>query len=258
MNKIDLLFRRKKNNVLSVYFTAGYPGLHDTVPIIKTLASSGADMIEVGIPFSDPMADGPVIQRSNEKALGNGMSLQMLFRQLGELRPHSEVPLVLMGYLNPIMQFGIESFLDEAAAVGIDGVIIPDLPVEVYAKHYRRLFDAKGIRMIFLVTPHTSSGRIRIIDELTNGFVYMATSAGTTGSGKRFTQQHLQYFNTIKQLGLKNPVLAGFNIHSKEGFDTACHYVQGAIIGSAFINALAAQPEELHNSIHHFIQSIRK
>lgn len=238
MNRIDQLFSKKQGNILSVYFTAGYPGLYDTVPIITALERSGADMIEIGIPFSDPLADGPVIQKSSQQALANGMSLKLLFGQLRNIRNTCRLPLLLMGYLNPVLRFGFEKFLDEVSAVGIDGVILPDLPPEECETHYADLFEKKGICPVMLVTPQTSPERIRKIDSLTKGFLYMVSSAATTGSGKDPFKLHLDYFKSMDSMELKSPRLVGFGISDRKSFLQACNHARGAIIGSAFIRAL--------------------
>lgn len=258
MNKIENLFITKKKEILSIYFTAGYPNLDDTNHIIESLSATGADMIEIGIPFSDPMADGPVIQQSSEQALKNGMSLPLLFKQLRELNNVKNTPLILMGYLNPVMHYGMTKFLDDCIATGIDGVIIPDLPPEVFNEQYKLLFNEKGVEMIFLITPQTPVSRIREIDALSNAFIYMVTVPGTTGKKSVFSEQDHQYFKSVKELGLKNPLLAGFGIHNNTGFIDVCKYVEGAIIGSSFINALPNQQEKMNLSICEFIKTIRK
>jgi tryptophan synthase alpha chain len=259
MNRIKQLFEHKENNVLSIYFTAGYPDREDTANIISALSDAGADIIEIGIPFSDPVADGPIIQNSNDAALHNGMTLSILFKQLEQIREKTEMPLILMGYLNPIIQFGIEAFLERANKCGIDGVIVPDLPIDEYQKHYRSLFDHYNLKMIFLITPQTSADRIRIIDELSDAFIYMVTASKTTGTISEIATEQLSYFSSIQKLKLHNPVLAGFGIHDKKSFDTVCHYVNGAIVGSNFIKALAEKRESggLQNTIHHFIKKFR-
>lgn len=256
MNRIELLFKQKKSKVLSIYFTAGYPRLNDTDSILNTLMDCDVDMIEVGIPFSDPMADGETIQRSSVQALENGMNLDLLFRQLKGFQNVRNVPVLLMGYLNPILQFGVIRFLNAAVEAGVDGVIIPDLPLDVYVKEFKDAFEESGIRMIFLITPETSEARIRSIDEETGGFLYMVTTAGTTGAGSSFGDQHIRYFRALREMGLRNPLLAGFGIGDKAAFDTACAHVSGAIIGSAFIHAISTPALE-KGSIIQFIQSIR-
>ena len=237
MNRINKLFQNKKNNILSVYFTAGFPQLEDTVPIIKELTTNNIDLIEVGIPFSDPMADGVVIQQSSHKALQNGMSIKKLFSQLSTIRQEVETPLVMMGYLNPIMQYGFENFCSDCQRVGIDGLIVPDLPMDDFLTEYKAITEKYNIEFIFLITPETSEERIRTIDENTNGFIYMVSSAATTGEQKSFADKRA-YFDRINNMSLKNPRLIGFGISNKETLDIVFEHASGAIIGSAFIKAL--------------------
>ncbi|MBQ1835835.1 MAG: tryptophan synthase subunit alpha [Paludibacteraceae bacterium] len=238
MNRINKLFKEKGNNILSVYFTAGYPNLNDTVEIIKQLSSKGVDLIEIGVPFSDPLADGPVIQHSSQVALKNGMSVKLLFEQLKDIRKVTDIPLVLMGYVNPIIHFGFENFCQKAQEVGIDGFIIPDLPMLEYQKEFKPVSDKYGIENVFLITPETSAERIRVVDENTNAFIYMVSSASTTGVQKSFEGAKEEYFNRIKSMNLKNPAMIGFGISNKQTFESACKYSSGAIIGSAFIKSL--------------------
>ena len=237
-NRLQQLFETKKKNILSVYFTAGYPHLNDTAEIIKTLSDEGIDMIEIGIPFSDPMADGPVIQNSSQRALENGMSQKLLFEQLRNIRQTTDIPLLLMGYINPAMQFGFDNLCQTAADTGIDGLIIPDLPIEEYENEYRSAVEKYGLAFVPLITPETSDERIRHIDAITSGFIYMVSSASTTGVQNSFAGGKEDYFRRIQTMKLNNPTLIGFGISNKETFETACQYAQGAIIGSAFINAL--------------------
>ncbi|MFA6059222.1 MAG: tryptophan synthase subunit alpha [Taibaiella sp.] len=238
MNRIQSLFQSKEQSVLSFYCTAGYPALKDTVPLILELEASGADMIEIGIPFSDPLADGPVIQQSSQTALTNGMSIPELFLQLKDIRQKTNIPLLLMGYLNPIMQYGIRSFCKDASTCGIDGLIIPDLPLLVYEVEWKSIMEEYQLNMIFLITPHTTSERIREIDRLSKGFIYMVTSAATTGSGLVFDDSLKTYFRTVQNMKLSNPIIAGFGISNKADFDQVCHYTNGAIIGSGLIRVL--------------------
>ncbi len=238
MNRINKLFKEKGNNILSVYFTAGYPNLNDTVEIIKQLSSKGVDLIEIGVPFSDPLADGPVIQHSSQVALKNGMSVKLLFEQLKDIRKVTDIPLVLMGYVNPIIHFGFENFCQKAQEVGIDGFIIPDLPMLEYQREFKPVSDKYGIENVFLITPETSAERIRVVDENTNAFIYMVSSASTTGMQKSFEGAKEEYFNRIKSMNLKNPAMIGFGISNKQTFESACKYSSGAIIGSAFIKSL--------------------
>lgn len=237
MNRINQLFEKKRENILSVYFTAGFPKLEDTIPTIEILQSSGVDLIEIGVPFSDPMADGIVIQESSHEALRNGMSIRTLFNQLTNIRDNVSIPLIMMGYLNPIMQFGFETFCTECARVGVDGMIIPDLPMADYLNKYNAIAEKHKLEFIFLITPETSDERIRLIDSHTNGFIYMVSSAATTGTQSSFDNK-VEYFNRINSMNLKNPRLIGFGISNKATVDMVNKYSSGAIIGSAFIKAL--------------------
>jgi tryptophan synthase alpha chain len=261
MNRISSLFLRKKN-ILSIYFTAGFPKQNDTVDTIAALVQYGTDLIEIGIPFSDPLADGPVIQQSSEQALANGMSLKLLFEQLGSLgkarnrENGEEVPLILMGYLNPVMQYGMEAFCKKARELGIDGVILPDLPLQEYLDEYKTLFEKYGLINIFLITPQTSPGRIRFIDEHSEGFIYMVSSASTTGAKSSIGTEQISYFERIRNMKLRNPVLIGFGISDRFTFSKACEYAPGAIIGSAFVKALSVGGD-LNGNIHSFIEQIR-
>ncbi len=238
MNRINQLFAKKNKNILSVYFTAGYPQLDSTVEVIRQLAAKGADIIEIGIPFSDPLADGPVIQNSSQVALQNGMSQRLLFEQLKDIRQVTDIPLVFMGYINPVLQFGFEAFCQKAQEIGIDGFIIPDLPMNEYLHDFKATADRYGLENILLITPETPEERIRLIDQHSNGFIYMVSSAATTGAQSSFSSDKEMYFKRIEQMKLKNPTLVGFGISNKETFDSACRFSQGAIIGSAFVKAL--------------------
>lgn len=238
MNRIKQLFNKKQKDILSIYFTAGYPNLADTSKIIKELEKNGIDLIEVGIPFSDPMADGPTIQESGTLALKNGMNLKLLFEQIKEVRKEVELPLLLMGYLNPIMQYGIENFCKKCKEVGVDGVIIPDLPFNDYSTKYKSIFETYDIKVIMLITPETSEERIRLIDENTDGFIYMVSSASTTGAQKSFDDKKVEYFQKINSMKLSNPRLIGFGISNKATLEVAQSYANGAIIGSKFITLL--------------------
>ncbi len=253
MNRIDKLFQDKKGNILSIYFTAGHPSLFDSVPLIKSLEKFGADMIEIGIPFSDPMADGPVIQGSNQVALNNGMTLKFLFEQLKTIRNEVKIPLILMGSLNPVMRFGLDRFCKKCMETGIDGVIIPDLPFDEYEENCQSIFQQNNLYNIFLVTPQTSEERIKKIDSLSNGFIYMVSTYSTTGSGKGINQS-VEYFERTKNMKLKNPRMIGFGIKDKESFQTACEYANGAIIGTAFIKAISEGISE--NKVEDFVKSI--
>jgi tryptophan synthase alpha chain len=254
-NRINQLFQDKKENIFSVYFTAGYPELNDTVTIIQTLEKNGADLIEVGMPFSDPVADGPVIQNSSTIALKNGMSIKKLFEQLSKIRESVKIPLILMGYLNPVMQFGVEQFCQKCREVGIDGLILPDLPLSVYQEEFQSVFEQYGLHNILLITPQTSEARVRQIDEASNGFIYMVSSSSTTGAKDKVSDFHAEYFERIKSMNLKNPRLIGFGISNRETFENACKYAEGAIIGSAFVKALE-QEISLEERISNFVNRI--
>lgn len=238
MNRITNLFETKNNGILSVYFTAGYPELDDTVTVLKELEKKGIDMVEVGIPFSDPMADGPVIQEAATQALRNGMTLHLLFNQLENIRPEIKIPVVLMGYLNPIMQFGFEDFCRRCVETGVDGMIIPDLPFADYMSDYKAIADRYDLKMIMLITPETSEERIRLIDEHTSGFIYMVSSAATTGAQQSFDEQKQAYFRRINSMNLHNPRLVGFGISNKATLEAASSNSSGAIIGSKFVQLL--------------------
>ena len=238
MNRINQLFATKSEKILSIYFCAGHPTLEGTADTIKTLEQKGVDMIEVGIPFSDPMADGPVIQDAATKALRNGMSLKKLFSQLEDIRKDVKMPLILMGYLNPIMQFGFEAFCQRCVEVGIDGVIIPDLPFKDYLEEYKPVADKYDIRIIMLITPETSDERIRFIDDNTDGFIYMVSSAATTGAQKEFGDAKQAYFSRITGMNLKHPCMIGFGISNKQTLEAAQANAAGAIIGSKFVNLI--------------------
>jgi tryptophan synthase alpha chain len=237
-NRINKLFQEKKERILSVYFTAGHPNLEDTVPIIQELVKNGVDLIEIGMPFSDPVADGPVIQHSNLVALQNGMSVRKLFEQLKDIRKSVNIPLILMGDINPVFQYGIEAFCQKCNEIGIDGLIIPDLPLSVYEEEFKSIFEANNLHNIFLITPQTSDERLHKIDEASSGFIYMVSSNSTTGTKDGLTDFQTDYFNRINTFGLKNPRLIGFGISNAATFQNACQYAEGAIIGSAFVKAL--------------------
>ncbi len=260
MNRIDGAFKEKGKDLLNIYFTAGYPNLDSTVDIIKSLEQGGADLVEIGMPFSDPVADGPTIQDSNQVALESGMSTQLLFDQLAGIRDHVSIPLLLMGYLNPVIQFGIREFCAKCAEVGIDGLILPDLPMQEYVEVYKPIFEEYGLYNIFLVTPQTSNERIRFIDNNSNGFIYMVSSASTTGAKTNVTDGQLSYFNRVRDLNLTNPTMIGFGISNHQTFQKACSFANGAIIGSAFINLLTRLKEQnrnLNEGIVEFIGSVK-
>lgn len=240
MNRINKIFKEKKNNILSIYYTAGYPGLGDTVAIAAALEKAVADMLEIGFPYSDPVADGPVIQASSKLSLDQGMDLNLLFEQLKELRKTVTIPVLLMGYVNPVLQYGVERFCKACAEAGVDGCIVPDLPMVEYEEFYKDVFLKYGLSNIFLVTPQTSVERIHKIDSLSNGFIYLLSSSATTGQNLQVSDTTEAYFSRIADLKLNNPTMIGFGISSKETFDKACKYANGGIIGTAFVKAIAA------------------
>ncbi|MCW3086048.1 MAG: tryptophan synthase alpha chain [Bacteroidetes bacterium] len=259
MNKLNKLFRNKQEDILSVYFTAGFPKLDDTKIIIRELENAGVDMIEIGMPFSDPLADGPTIQRSSEKALENGMSIKLLFEQLSDQSLVSiKASCLLMGYLNPVLQYGLEKFCKDAAWLGISGVIIPDLPLQEYVDEYKTIFEKYDLATIFLITPQTSEARIRFIDEHSNSFIYVVSSSSTTGATSSDEEKIAQekYFKRIQSMQLKNPLLIGFGISDQQSFANACNYASGAIIGSAFIKELD-HSIDLKKSISSFVNRIK-
>ncbi len=237
MNRIKIKLREDKK-LLSIYFTAGYPNLNDTVPIMQQLEGAGVDMIEIGLPFSDPLADGPTIQESSTAALKNGMTTEVLFDQLKDIRKTVSIPLIIMGYFNPVLQYGVEAFCAKCQEIGIDGLILPDLPFDVYQEEYEALFKKYGLSMTFLITPQTSDERIHKIDAASDGFIYMVSSASTTGAKSGFGQEQQDYFNRIASLSLANPQIVGFGISNSETFQAATAKAKGAIIGSAFIKHL--------------------
>ena len=255
MSRIKQLFQNKKNGILNVYCTAGFPELNSTIPIMQALQESGVDIIELGMPYSDPLADGPVIQGSSAKALQNGMSISVLFDQLESFREIIQVPVVLMGYINPLLQYGFEKFCSKAAAVGIDGLIIPDIPIYEFEKEYAAIIRKYGLDFTFLVTPETSKERIQKLDSLSSGFLYAVSSSSLTGSDKDFSIME-EYLLRFQTLGLLNPVLVGFGIKDKSSFEKACQFTNGGIIGSAFIKALE-NSNDIQQVTSAFIQSIR-
>ncbi|CAL1520095.1 tryptophan synthase subunit alpha [Chitinophaga sp. MM2321] len=254
-NRIDQLFANKQHGILNIYCTAGFPQLNDTLPIMTALQQHGADLIELGMPFSDPLADGPVIQESSMKALQNGMSIHTLFEQLAGFRERIHVPVILMGYLNPVLLYGVEEFVKKCAETGVDGVILPDLPMAEFEADYKTVFEKYNVHLIFLVTPETSEARIRKIDSLSKGFLYAVSSSSTTGKDKDMGNQQ-DYFERLQQLKLTNPVLIGFGIKDKATFDTASKYASGAIIGTAFIKAIE-NSKDLDGTVQTFIKSIK-
>ncbi|MBZ9630613.1 tryptophan synthase subunit alpha [Salegentibacter sp. LM13S] len=253
MNRINKKLQEEQK-LLSIYFTAGYPETEDTVSILQELEKNGVDFIEIGLPFSDPLADGPTIQESSTKALKSGMTTNKLFEQLKGIRDSVEIPLIIMGYFNPILQYGVEKFCKKCAETGIDGLIIPDLPVDVYNEQYMQIFEENGLQNIFLITPQTSEERIRFIDSVSNGFIYMVSSASVTGSTSGFGDETKKYFKRVNDMQLKNPQVVGFGISDAESFQQATQYAKGAIIGSAFIKHLNKNGK---NKIADFVKSIR-
>ena len=253
MNRIQQKLKEDKK-LLSIYFTAGYPHLEDTATIIKKLQESGVDMIEIGLPFSDPLADGPTIQESSTKALINGMTSAKLFDQLKDIRKTINIPLIIMGYFNPIMQYGVEAFCKKCQETGIDGLIIPDLPVNVYHENFQSIFEKYGLINVFLITPQTSDERIKFIDSISNGFIYMVSSASTTGAQNTFGDLQKDYFERIAKMNLKAPQIVGFGISNAETFTQATKTAKGAIIGSAFIKHLTNNDID---TIDQFVKSIR-
>ena len=255
MSRINKLFQSKKKNILNIYCTAGFPQLDSTLEVMKAIQAAGADMIELGMPYSDPLADGPVIQASSSRAIANGMTIARLFDQLRDFRKHIDIPVILMGYMNPVLQFGFESFCKEAAACGIDGLILPDLPIYEFETEYGPIIKKYGLDFSFLVTPETSDERIHYLDKLTSGFLYAVSSSSTTGTDKNFNVQQ-GYLNRLQSLNLHNPVLVGFGIRDRESFKAVSSYANGGIIGTAFIRALEADGA-LDYKIRKFIESVK-
>ena len=250
-NNLKNLFETKKKNLLSIYFSAGFPELESTTKIISSLSNSGVDFIEVGIPFSDPLADGPTIQKSSSIALENGMNLKLLFEQLYTIKESNQKPLIMMGYWNSVLQFGVENFLKACVKANISGAILPDLPLEIYERKYQTLFESYNIPMVFLITPQTSEERIRKIDKLSKAFIYAVSSSSTTGN-KTGIEGAKNYLIRIKGYGLTNPIITGFNIKNKEDYQFACQFTQGVVIGSAFIKAIQ-QNGSLEKNIVDFV-----
>jgi tryptophan synthase alpha chain len=255
MNRLNHLFATKKNNLLSIYYTAGYPEINTTVDIAEALEKAGADFLEIGFPYSDPVADGPTIQNSSQQALDQGMTLNLLFEQLKDLRQRVTIPILLMGYVNPIVQYGVERFCKKAAEVGVDGIIVPDLPMYEYENMYSKYFTDNGLSNIFLVTPQTSPDRIRKIDELSNSFIYLLSSSSITGGSLNVSDSIEAYYNRVKAMGLNNPTIIGFGISDNATFTKACQYANGAIVGSKFVKLLGE--EDYLNKIPAFIKSIK-
>jgi tryptophan synthase alpha chain len=261
MNRIINLFdgissKAENSGLLNVYFTAGFPQLNDTVRVLKALQDGGADLVEIGMPYSDPVADGETIQKSNDVALENGMSVKILFEQLENMRETISVPVLLMGYVNPVLQFGMENFCRRCAETGVDGLILPDMPMDVYLNEYKSIFDSYGLLNIFLVTPQTSEARIRQIDEVSQGFIYTVSSASVTGSKSGVSDDMESYFNKLNRMNLKNPRLIGFGIKDHATFKKASGYAAGAIIGSAFIRVLQ-ESNDLEQDIKSFVREVK-
>lgn len=255
MNRLNELFKNKKTPILSIYFTAGFPNIDSTLDIAEALEKGGADFIEIGFPYSDPVADGPVIQASSQVALNNGMTLPILFEQLKDLRKRVSIPVLLMGYVNPVLQYGVENFCKMAAEVGVDGVIVPDLPMYEYENLYKNCFIENNLSNIFLVTPQTSDDRIRKIDGLSNGFIYLLSSSSTTGKDLKVSNEADAYFQRIKDMNLENPTMIGFGISDRQTFNKAAEYTRGAIVGSAFVKTLS--DENALVQIPEFLRTIR-
>tara|TARA_R100000544_G_C2214497_1_gene53788 strand:- start:78 stop:839 length:762 start_codon:yes stop_codon:yes gene_type:complete len=253
MNRIHKKLQQDKK-LLSIYFTAGYPNLEDTLPILEQLQKAGVDMVEIGLPFSDPLADGPTIQESSTQALRNGMTTQKLFDQLKDVRQTIDIPLIIMGYFNPMLQYGVEAFCAQCAKIGIDGIIMPDLPLAEYEAAYKPIFEKYGLINVFLITPQTSDNRIRQIDVASDGFIYMVSSASTTGAQSGFGDETRAYFKRIADMQLHNPQIVGFGISNSETFKTATTYAKGAIIGSAFVKHLTTHGRE---RVAQFVKPLR-
>lgn len=254
MSRLKTLFDTKKKDVLNIYCTAGYPKLENTLMVMQALQEHGADIIELGMPYSDPLADGPVIQQSSQQALAQGMTLQKLFQQLEKMRETVSIPVVLMGYMNPVLQYGFEQFCEQAARLGIDGLILPDLPEHEFETIYGKIIRDKGLDFIFLITPETSVERIRRLDALSSGFLYAVSSSSTTGADKKMGEV-TSYLGRLKEMKLKNPILVGFGIKDRQSFLSACETADGAIIGSAYIKALGTG-EEVKKTTARFLQEI--
>ncbi|WP_207424163.1 tryptophan synthase subunit alpha [Desertivirga brevis] len=256
MNRINQLFKDKKSDILNIFFTAGFPHLNDTRTVLKHLENAGVDLVEIGMPYSDPLADGPVIQESNMVAINNGMSIELLFQQLEGFRKEINIPVLLMGYYNPVIQYGVEAFIRKASELGIDGIIIPDLPLKEYETKYRHLFEKYNLSNVFLVTPQTTPERLFKIDSISNGFIYVVSTNSTTGNSEKAGKQNDQFLENIKQAPLNNPRLIGFNIKDKASYRDALRYAPGAIIGTAFIRLLE-QSKNYDKDIHDFVHSIK-
>lgn len=255
-NRINEVLANNKKGILSMYYTAGFPTLNDTPLIAESLAKAGADIIEIGIPYSDPVADGPTIQESNTIALKNGMRVSLLLEQVKVIRKNVTVPIILMGYINPVLQYGVEKFAKDASDAGVDGVILPDMPMDEYIEHYKIVFDSLNLSNTFLISPTTSEERIRKIDAVTDGFIYAVSASSITGAKGKFEKPQLDYFDRLKKMKLKNPYLIGFGISNHETFTTATQYGAGAIVGSAFVDLLK-RSNDLNADITAFVKSLK-
>jgi tryptophan synthase alpha chain len=255
-NRLHQLFKNSRKPLLSVFYTAGFPSLNDTSVIAASLEKAGADVIEIGIPFSDPVADGPTIQQSNKVALDNGITLPQILKQVTGIRQTVKFPIILMGYLNPVMQYGIEKFAKDAAVAGVDGVILPDMPLQEYEREYRKVFEEAGLLFTFLISPTTSEDRIRQIDRISNSFIYAVSASSTTGAKKGFAPEQIQYFDRLKKMKLRNPFLIGFGISSNETFSQAGEYGAGAIVGSAFVSMLK-ESKDIEEDIQKFVKELK-
>ncbi len=255
MNRLDSTFQ-ERNNILNVYITAGYPRLNDTVEVVKELAANGADMVELGMPFSDPLADGPTIQHSSEVAIKNGITLNTIFDQVTKIRKEIEIPIILMGYFNQLLQYGVEDFVRKATEVGVDGMIIPDLPLDVYQSDYKSLFERYNLKISFLITPQTNESRVKEIAKESTAFLYVVSSYAITGGKSEIEEYQTNYFKKINTYDIKTPKLIGFGISNAATFQKACQYADGAIIGSAFIKALG-QGNDIKSTVKQFITSIK-
>ncbi|HSZ71089.1 MAG TPA: tryptophan synthase subunit alpha [Cytophagaceae bacterium] len=256
-NKLTQLFSTKKENLLNIYFTAGYPQLEDTRTVLKALQDGGADMVEIGIPFSDPLADGPIIQESNDAALHNGITLKKIIQQLQGMRNEIHIPVLMMGYINSVLQYGVEKLVHDLKELGVDGMILPDMPVDEYKEKYQELFEAANLSMVFLVTPQTSTERLNYIDEASSGFIYVVSTASTTGNEAKDLGEQKEYFERIKKAKFKNPTMIGFNIKDHASYREACQYANGAIIGSAFIKMLG-NSHLLEKDIKEFVSFVKQ
>ena len=255
MNRVKKLFQSKKNRILNIYFTAGHPIIDSLNILVPSLDKSGVDLVEIGMPYSDPLADGPTIQASSSIALHNGMSLDLMFKQIKTLREHNQTPLILMGYYNQVIQYGVEKFLETASDCGVDSLIIPDLPMDEYVQLWKSKFENLNLGISFLVTPQTSDIRIRKAAELSSAFLYVISQSSITGSNRDIGKQQSEYFKKVKSLASNTPILVGFGIHDKHSFDAVCAHADGAIIGSAYIRKLA-DSKDIEKTTIQFVQSI--